>query len=63
MRQRTGSLPRRYTLPKRALWNKAIVAANIFCFSGFVLLLAESRLMPGATSNLSVLSICSLDYT
>lgn len=63
MRWRTDSLLRRNTLPKSAVCNKSIVTASIFLFSGFVLPLPESELMPGATSNLSVLSICSVDYT
>lgn len=68
MRLRTDSLFSRNILPKSAVCNKTIVSATIFfvcvcVFSGFVLPLMESRLMPGATSNPSVLSICSLDYT
>lgn len=64
MRWRTDSLLRRNTLPKNGVCNKTIVTASIFfLFPGFVLPLLESELMPGATSNLSVLSICSVDYT
>lgn len=50
-------------IPKSTFCNKTIINASISLFSGFVLLMLKSELMPGAISNLSVLSICSVDYT
>lgn len=62
MRWRTESLLRSNPLPKSDVCNKTIVSIFLLLFSGFVLPLLETELMPGATRNLSVLSICSADY-
>lgn len=53
----------KYTPEECLCANTAIVTPSIYLFSGFVLSLLETELMPGATSNLSALSICSVDYT